>query len=104
MVSVPQDDLTDNFNWSPRAAGKGGGMSSQIMRTQIDTGQFICLFDHYASGIVRDRKNALLGIDALILDLKINSVTDVVEKGFKARIAVSFGGLFGSFGEPGQKG
>jgi hypothetical protein len=38
------------------------------------------------------------------LDLKINSVADVIEKGFQARIAVSFGGLFGSFGESGQKG
>jgi len=38
------------------------------------------------------------------LDLKINSVADVIEKGFETGIAVSFGGLFGSFGEPGQKG
>ena len=39
-----------------------------------------------------------------ILDLKINSVADVIEKGLETGIAISFGGLFGSFGEPGQKG
>jgi hypothetical protein len=37
------------------------------------------------------------------LDLKINSVADVVEKGFKTRIAVALGSLFGAFGESGQK-
>jgi hypothetical protein len=39
-----------------------------------------------------------------ILDLKINSVADVVEKGFKTGVAVSFGGLFVSFSKAGQKG
>jgi len=39
-----------------------------------------------------------------VLDLEINSVADVVEKGFKARIAISFGGLFGALGYAGQKG
>jgi hypothetical protein len=39
-----------------------------------------------------------------ILGLEINSVADVVEKGFKARIAISFGGLFGALGYAGQKG
>jgi hypothetical protein len=38
-----------------------------------------------------------------ILNLKINGVTDVIEKGFEAGVAVSFGGLFVSFGEPCQK-
>jgi hypothetical protein len=32
------------------------------------------------------------------LDLKINGVTDVIEKGFKAGVAVAFGGLLGTFG------
>ena len=36
--------------------------------------------------------------------LKINSVANVIEKGLETGIAVSFGGLFVSFGEPGQKG
>jgi len=37
------------------------------------------------------------------LDLKIDGISNVIEKGFQARIAVAFGGLFGAFGEPGQK-
>jgi hypothetical protein len=37
-------------------------------------------------------------------DLKINGVSNIVEKGFKAGIAISFGCSFDSFGEPGQKG
>jgi hypothetical protein len=44
------------------------------------------------------------GSIAGILDLKIDGVADVIEKGLETGIAVSFGGLFGSFGEPGQKG
>ena len=44
------------------------------------------------------------GCVAGILDLKIIGVANVVEKGFKTGIAVSFGGLFGSFGDSGQKG
>jgi hypothetical protein len=38
------------------------------------------------------------------LDLKINSVADVIEKCFEAGVTVAFGGLFGAFGESGQKG
>jgi len=37
------------------------------------------------------------------LDFKIDGIANVIEKGFEARIAVVFGGLFGTFGEPGQK-
>jgi hypothetical protein len=39
-----------------------------------------------------------------ILELKIDSISDVIEKGFETGVAVSFSGLFGSFGESGQKG
>ena len=39
-----------------------------------------------------------------VLDLKIDSVADVIEKGFETGIAVSFGGLFGSLGESSKKG
>jgi hypothetical protein len=38
------------------------------------------------------------------LDLKIDGVADVIEKGFETGVAVSFGGLFGSLGESCQKG
>jgi hypothetical protein len=38
------------------------------------------------------------------LDLKIDGVADVIEKCFETGVAVSFGGLFVSFGESGQKG
>jgi len=38
------------------------------------------------------------------LDFKIDGVADVIEKGFKTGVAVSLGGLFVSFSEPGQKG
>jgi hypothetical protein len=38
------------------------------------------------------------------LDLKIDGVADVIEKGFETGVAVAFGGLFGSLGESGQKG
>lgn len=41
---------------------------------------------------------------AWILDLKIDGVADVIEKCFETGVAVSFGGLFVSFGESGQKG
>ena len=64
----------------------GGGMSSQIMGPQIHTRKFARFFEHYASGIVRDRKNALLGLDALILDVFPQSVCnfprDVHDFGF----------------------
>ena len=39
-----------------------------------------------------------------VLDPKIDSIADVIEKGFEAGVAVSFGGLFGLLGEPGKKG
>jgi hypothetical protein len=39
-----------------------------------------------------------------IFDLKIDSVSNVIEKGLETGIAVSFGGLFVSFSEAGQKG
>jgi hypothetical protein len=38
-----------------------------------------------------------------ILDLKIDGVANVIEKGFETGVSVSFGGLFGSFGKKGQK-
>jgi hypothetical protein len=38
------------------------------------------------------------------LDLKIDSVADVIEKGFETGIAVFFGGLFGSLGKSSKKG
>jgi hypothetical protein len=37
------------------------------------------------------------------LDLKVDGVTNVIEKGFETGVAVSFGSLFGSFGESGEK-
>jgi len=39
-----------------------------------------------------------------ILDLKIDAVADVIEKGFETGVAVAFCGLLVSFSEPGQKG
>ncbi len=33
-----------------------------------------------------------------ILDLKIDSISDVIEKGFETGVAVAFGGFFGSLG------
>jgi hypothetical protein len=39
-----------------------------------------------------------------VLDLKIDCVLNVIEKGFETGVTVAFGGLFGSFGESGQKG
>jgi hypothetical protein len=39
-----------------------------------------------------------------VLNLKINGVANVIEKCFETGVAVSFGGLFGSSGESGQKG
>jgi len=38
-----------------------------------------------------------------ILDLKIDSVANVIEKGFETGVSVSFGGLFVSFSKVGQK-
>ena len=37
------------------------------------------------------------------MDLKIDGVADVIEKCFETGVSVSFGGLFVSFGESGQK-
>jgi hypothetical protein len=37
------------------------------------------------------------------LDLKIDGVANVIEKGFETGIAVALGSLFGAFGESGQK-
>jgi hypothetical protein len=37
------------------------------------------------------------------LEVRINGIFDVIEKGFEAGISVSFGGLFGSVSELGQK-
>jgi len=39
-----------------------------------------------------------------ILNLKVDSVTNVIEKGFKAGVAIALGGLIVAFGESGQKG
>ena len=39
-----------------------------------------------------------------ILNFKINSVADVIEKGFEAGVTIVLGGLVVAFGEPGQKG
>ena len=39
-----------------------------------------------------------------IMDLIVDGISDVIEKGFKTGVAVSFGGLFGSLCESGQKG
>lgn len=44
------------------------------------------------------------GCVARILDLKINCVANVFEKGFETGVAVAFGGLPVSSSEPGQKG
>jgi len=43
------------------------------------------------------------GSVAEILDLKIDCVEDIIEKGLETGIAVSFGGLFCTFCESGQK-
>ena len=36
-----------------------------------------------------------------IVDFVIDGISDVIEKGFEAGVAVAFGGLFGSFSESG---
>jgi len=43
------------------------------------------------------------GCVAGILDFKIDGISDVIEKGFEARVTIAFSGLFVSFSEPGQK-
>ncbi|MGD8659105.1 MAG: hypothetical protein PVH37_04190 [Desulfobacterales bacterium] len=39
-----------------------------------------------------------------VLEVGINRIFNVIEKGFEAGITVAFGGLFGSVSELGQKG
>jgi hypothetical protein len=34
----------------------------------------------------------------------MDGISDVIEKGFEAGVAIAFSGLFGSFGASGQKG
>ena len=53
------------------------------------------LFSEYLS---QDRR--VVGI----LNFKINSVTNVIEKGFEAGVTIALGGLIVAFGESGQKG
>jgi hypothetical protein len=36
-----------------------------------------------------------------IVQLEINGIFDVIEKGFEAGVTVALGGLLGTFGEPG---
>ena len=38
-----------------------------------------------------------------ILDLKVDGISDVIEEGLEAGVAVSFRGLLGALGEPSQK-
>jgi hypothetical protein len=38
------------------------------------------------------------------LEVRIDGIFEVIEKGFEAGITVSFGGLFGSISELGEKG
>jgi hypothetical protein len=35
------------------------------------------------------------------VQLEINGIFDVIEKGFEAGVTVALGGLLGAFGEPG---
>jgi hypothetical protein len=35
------------------------------------------------------------------VQLEINGIFNVIEKSFEAGVTVAFGGLFGTFGEPG---
>jgi len=53
------------------------------------------LFSEYLS---QDRRVAW------VFDLKVDGVTNVIEKGFKAGVAIALGGLIVAFGESGQKG
>jgi hypothetical protein len=39
-----------------------------------------------------------------VFDFKVDSIADVIEKGFKAGVSVALGGLIVALGEPGQKG
>jgi hypothetical protein len=39
-----------------------------------------------------------------VFDLKVDSVANVIEKGFEAGVAIALGGLIVAFGESGQKG
>ena len=39
-----------------------------------------------------------------VFNLKVDSVANVIEKGFKAGVAIALGGLIVTFGESGQKG
>jgi hypothetical protein len=41
------------------------------------------------------------GCVAGVFDLKVDSVANVVEKGFEAGVAIALGGLIVAFGEPG---
>ena len=44
------------------------------------------------------------GCVAGILNLRVDSVANVIEKCFKAGVAIALGGLSVAFGEPSQKG
>ena len=103
-MRMPQDDLADNFDWSPGSGCMRGSMTSKIMGTQIHTYHFARLVDHHPGSIVGDWENTLLRFNPFILDIcPIDGVANVIEKGFETGVAVSFGGLLGSLGESGQE-
>jgi len=90
-MSVPQDDLADDFNGSSGSGCMGGGMTSQVMGPQIHTHHLARLFDHHPSSIVGDRENALLGPNSFILDIFLKSDCDFLGNVYDFRIPPTFG-------------
>jgi HPt (histidine-containing phosphotransfer) domain-containing protein len=91
-MSVPQNDLADDFNWSSRSACMGGCMTPEIMGAQIDPNHFARLIDHHPGGIVGDRENTLFRFNSLISDIFSHSVCDLLgnehDFGFPATFGV----------------
>ena len=103
-MRMSEEDLADNFDWRSESGCICGGMTSKVMGAQIHTHHFARLVNHHPSSIAGDGENTLLRFNPFILDIyPIDGVANVIEKGFETGVAVSFCGLLGSLGEPGQE-
>ena len=75
-MSMPQDNLAEDFDWSSGSGSMSRGMTPKVMRPQINTCQFTRLFDHHPGSIVGDGENTFLGPNSFVLDIFSKSVCD----------------------------
>jgi hypothetical protein len=75
-IGVPENYLAHDLN---RNAGSGricGGMPSQVMWSQLSSGQLACFFYNKPCRCVRDREYPIAGFDPLVLDIFMQPICD----------------------------